>query len=69
MDKVHDGGVWSAELGAAPGTYRLEVCYLSGTVVVVDDPYRFEPTLGEVDLTCWARASTAGSGRCSALIP
>jgi len=44
------GGIW---LGVLPGTevpdYRLEVDY-AGHVTRMDDPYRFLPTLGEVDL-------------------
>ncbi|SDQ74047.1 1,4-alpha-glucan branching protein GlgB [Quadrisphaera sp. DSM 44207] len=44
-------GVWVAEL---PGTevpdYRLEVTPPGGGPVVVDDPYRFLPTIGELDL-------------------
>jgi 1,4-alpha-glucan branching enzyme len=44
-------GVW---VGVLPGTevpdYRLEVAYGDGHVHAVDDPYRFLPTLGEMDL-------------------
>ena len=40
-------------VGTVPGPdvpdYRLEVTY-GGSAVIVDDPYRFLPTLGEVDL-------------------
>ncbi|HET9945783.1 MAG TPA: 1,4-alpha-glucan branching protein GlgB [Actinomycetes bacterium] len=43
-------GVW---VGVLPGTtvpdYRLEVAY-DGPPRIVDDPYRFLPTLGEIDL-------------------
>ncbi|HEX6150545.1 MAG TPA: 1,4-alpha-glucan branching protein GlgB [Nocardioides sp.] len=43
-------GVW---VGVLPGTevpgYKLAVAY-DGPTTVVDDPYRFLPTLGEVDL-------------------
>ncbi|WP_432506144.1 1,4-alpha-glucan branching protein GlgB [Kineococcus arenarius] len=46
----HDG-VWA---GVHPGgevsDYRLEVTYPDGEPQVVDDPYRFLPTVGEVDL-------------------
>ena len=35
--------------GAAAG-YRLEVDYPSGVVTTIDDPYRFTPTLGDMDL-------------------
>lgn len=44
-------GVW---VGVLPGTdvpdYRLEVRYPNGVTVAADDPYRFLPTLGDVDL-------------------
>ncbi|REF35366.1 1,4-alpha-glucan branching protein GlgB [Thermasporomyces composti] len=44
-------GVW---VGVLPGTdipdYRLEVQYSDGVTVLADDPYRFLPTLGELDL-------------------
>ncbi|HET7734545.1 MAG TPA: 1,4-alpha-glucan branching protein GlgB [Nocardioidaceae bacterium] len=50
-DMTHESyGVW---VGVVPGTtvpdYRLEVAY-DGPPRVVDDPYRFLPTLGEIDL-------------------
>lgn len=44
-------GVW---VGVVPGEqvpdYRLEVAYDGAPAQVVDDPYRFLPTLGEMDL-------------------
>ena len=50
LDHEHDG-IW---VGVLPGTdvpdYRVEVTYDDGTPHVVDDPYRFLPTLGEMDL-------------------
>ncbi|HLY34534.1 MAG TPA: 1,4-alpha-glucan branching enzyme, partial [Jatrophihabitantaceae bacterium] len=49
MQRIHDGGVFEAVLDR-PGTdYRLRVEYGNGAYVV-DDPYRWLPTLGEVDL-------------------
>ncbi len=51
MDEVHPGGVFAATLGAAEApSYHLEVVYPDGQTFEVDDPYRFWPTLGEVDL-------------------
>lgn len=49
------GGIWVGVLPGSPdGTsvpdYRLEVTYDDGHPHVVDDPYRFLPTLGEMDL-------------------
>ncbi|WP_427004720.1 1,4-alpha-glucan branching enzyme [Pseudarthrobacter sp. H2] len=48
------GGVWVAVLeplehGHVPD-YRLEVTYKDHTPVTADDPYRYLPTVGEVDL-------------------
>ncbi|MEQ7124972.1 1,4-alpha-glucan branching protein GlgB [Actinopolymorpha sp. B11F2] len=44
-------GIW---VGVLPGSqvpdYRLEVSYPDGVSVRTDDPYRFLPTLGEMDL-------------------
>ncbi|MDP3711937.1 MAG: 1,4-alpha-glucan branching protein GlgB [Mycobacteriales bacterium] len=49
MTPVH-AGIWEARLDLAEVTdYRLEVTY-HGTAYPADDPYRFLPTLGEVDL-------------------
>jgi len=43
-------GLFAALIPAAPGTeYRLELRYAEDTVPA-DDPYRFPPTLGELDL-------------------
>ncbi|HEV7168441.1 MAG TPA: 1,4-alpha-glucan branching protein GlgB, partial [Micrococcaceae bacterium] len=47
------GGIWTAVLepedpGHAPD-YRLEVSYPDGITITSDDPYRFLPTLGELD--------------------
>ncbi len=42
-------GLFESELPALPDEYRLEIGYGSDTRVV-DDPYRWLPTLGELDL-------------------
>ena len=51
--RVHDGGIHEAALPAQPGDYRIEVEYPDGeggtSCYVVDDPYRWLPTLGPVD--------------------
>ena len=45
------GGVWAGVLDVpTPPDYRLEVTYADGVPHVVDDAYRYLPTLGEVDL-------------------
>lgn len=49
MRRVHAGGVFEAVLPGPPSDYRLDVRYGDQTFVV-DDPYRWLPTLGEVDL-------------------
>jgi 1,4-alpha-glucan branching enzyme len=46
---VHDGGVFEAIVDGAVGDYRLDVTYGDKTFPV-DDPYRWLPTLGEIDL-------------------
>jgi 1,4-alpha-glucan branching enzyme len=51
MKRVHDGGVFEVKLPTAEvPDYRLEVTYGDGTTALEDDPYRWLPTLGEVDL-------------------
>ena len=47
--QVHDAGLWSGVVPEAPGDYRLQVRY-GDDVHTVDDPYRWLPTLGEIDL-------------------
>jgi 1,4-alpha-glucan branching enzyme len=50
LEREHDAGLFVGRLpGSAVPDYRLEVTYESGTYTV-DEPYRFLPTLGEVDL-------------------
>ncbi|MFI9815675.1 1,4-alpha-glucan branching protein GlgB [Saccharothrix variisporea] len=47
LDRVADG-LFEGELPEHPGDYRLEVAY-PGATVEVDDPYRWLPTVGELD--------------------
>jgi 1,4-alpha-glucan branching enzyme len=47
--RVHDAGLWSGLVPEAAGDYRLQVRY-GDDVHTVDDPYRWLPTLGEIDL-------------------
>ncbi|MCL2781836.1 MAG: 1,4-alpha-glucan branching protein GlgB, partial [Actinomycetia bacterium] len=49
LARLHDGGVFGAVVDAPPGDYRLAVSYGTDTFTV-DDPYRWLPTLGEMDL-------------------
>jgi 1,4-alpha-glucan branching enzyme len=50
---VFRGGVFEAQLPQQPGDYRIEVVYPSpdggADTFLVDDPYRWLPTLGELD--------------------
>jgi 1,4-alpha-glucan branching enzyme len=50
LDQVHPAGLFEGVLdgAAAPAAYRLEVTYDAGTFTI-DDPYRFLPTIGELD--------------------
>jgi 1,4-alpha-glucan branching enzyme len=50
LKKVHDGGVFAGTVaGSEVPDYRLEVTYGNDTFVV-DDPYRYWPSLGDMDL-------------------
>jgi 1,4-alpha-glucan branching enzyme len=49
LEPLHGGGVFGGVVDGAPADYRLEVVYGQDTFTV-DDPYRWLPTLGEVDL-------------------
>jgi len=53
LARVHDAGVFAgvvAPAGEPPGEYLLEVSYPGGAAFRLQDPYRFLPTLGELDL-------------------
>jgi 1,4-alpha-glucan branching enzyme len=49
LGRIHDGGVFEAIVDGEVGDYRLDVSY-GGNTFPVDDPYRWLPTLGEMDL-------------------
>ncbi|MGI8417457.1 MAG: 1,4-alpha-glucan branching enzyme, partial [Nakamurella sp.] len=49
LEHLH-GGIFSATVPGALGDYRLRVVYGPDAVYEVDDPYRWLPTLGEMDL-------------------
>jgi 1,4-alpha-glucan branching enzyme len=49
MTSIHPSGVFEAVLDSGPADYRLEVKY-GDSSYTVDDPYRWLPTLGELDL-------------------
>jgi 1,4-alpha-glucan branching enzyme len=52
LERAHPAGLFEGRLDGAelPLRYRLEVSYPEGATLVVDDPYAFPPTLGELDL-------------------
>jgi 1,4-alpha-glucan branching enzyme len=59
LELAHPAGLFEGTLEGAelPLRYHLEVSYPKGATLVVDDPYAFPPTLGELDL------HLAGEGR------
>jgi 1,4-alpha-glucan branching enzyme len=52
MRQVHPGGLWEGALDPAAASYRLEALYggPGSPAFVFDDPYRYWPTLGDLDL-------------------
>jgi 1,4-alpha-glucan branching enzyme len=50
MTSIHPAGVFEGRLPEGVDVYRLEAEYKDGTTVEYDDPYRFWPTLGDLDL-------------------
>jgi 1,4-alpha-glucan branching enzyme len=65
MEPLHPAGAFAARLDGTAVTdlpsYRLEVAYAGDATFVLDDPYRFWPTLGDLDLHLF------GEGRHQAL--
>jgi 1,4-alpha-glucan branching enzyme len=52
LEQIHPGGVFEGVIEGAelPLHYRLDVDYGSAGTFTIDDPYRFTPTIGELDL-------------------
>jgi 1,4-alpha-glucan branching enzyme len=52
LARTHPGGLFEGTVPGAvlPLSYRLEVRYPDGNRFLLDDPYRFPPALGELDL-------------------
>jgi len=52
LERVHEAGVFAGPIPGAslPLRYGLQVAYPGGEAYPVDDPYRFGPTIGELDL-------------------
>jgi 1,4-alpha-glucan branching enzyme len=59
LERIHPVGLFEGTVrgATAPLRYRLEVEYPNGSTFELDDPYRFLPTLGDLDL------HLAGEGR------
>ena len=52
LERIHAGGVFEGVVEGAklPLSYRLEVDYGAAGSFTIEDPYRFTPTIGELDL-------------------
>ena len=52
LEQVHPGGVFEGHVKGAklPLAYQLEVDYGDSGTITIDDPYRFLPTIGELDV-------------------
>ena len=46
----HPGGLFEAALPMPPGDYRLQITWQDGNLSLQDDPYRYPPVLGELDV-------------------
>ena len=55
MLQRHADGVFEAQV--PPGAYQLSVVWHDGRIVVLDDPYRFGPVLGDMDAWLLAEGS------------
>jgi 1,4-alpha-glucan branching enzyme len=50
-ERVHAEGLFAVRVGpATAGAYRLKLEYPDGRIETVEDPYRFPPVLGELDV-------------------
>ncbi|MGH1548499.1 1,4-alpha-glucan branching protein GlgB [Leifsonia poae] len=51
IELAHAGyGVWQGVDIVGPGAYQIEARYDDGSTWIADDPYRFQPTIGQLDL-------------------
>jgi 1,4-alpha-glucan branching enzyme len=64
MRMVHPAGLFEGALrGSIVPVYRLEVSYADGLTVTIEDPYRFWPTLGPMDLHLFGEGKHEGLWR------
>ena len=49
-EALHPAGLFEARIADGVGAYKVDVRYPDGTTIKIDDPYRFWPTLGDLDL-------------------
>jgi 1,4-alpha-glucan branching enzyme len=50
MTRVHDDGVFQGRMPEALASYRLHIQWANREESLIDDPYRFPPVLGEMDV-------------------
>ncbi|MGB5629113.1 MAG: 1,4-alpha-glucan branching protein GlgB [Woeseiaceae bacterium] len=50
MRRIHEGGLFEAAMPPRKRSYALRITWSSGDTQVIEDPYRFPSTLGELDL-------------------
>jgi 1,4-alpha-glucan branching enzyme len=64
MERIHPAGLFAAALpGDGVPDYRLEVRYREVLTVTIEDPYRFWPTVGELDLYLFGEGRHEGLWR------
>jgi 1,4-alpha-glucan branching enzyme len=49
-ERLHPAGLFAAEVDAGTDRYEVEATYPDGNRWTIEDPYRFWPTLGDLDL-------------------
>jgi 1,4-alpha-glucan branching enzyme len=50
LTQLHPDGVFEGMLGSTAGAWKLQFTWADGSSSTVDDPYRFPPVLGELDV-------------------
>jgi len=50
MKRIHDNGLFEAAMPPRKRRYALQITWQSGEKQLIEDPYRFPSTLGEMDL-------------------